>query len=147
MLHIRGVGKTQNLEHDPEKRSLVIGTIMLKQDDEAHERAAIMIKRIWRGYTTPENADIYERLLDSVVFPGIEAKNIPGYRSIELLRRTAGDEVEFTTVMSFDTLDNVIAFQGDDYERAYVPDAARKILKRWDERSTHHELLQIRQYR
>ena len=105
-----------------------------------------MIKRIWHGYTTLENADAYERLLDTVVFPGIEAKRIPGYRTIELLRRTVGDEVEFTTVMSFDTLENVIAFQGADYEAAYVPDAARKILKRWDARSTHHEQVQSRQY-
>ena len=105
-----------------------------------------MIKRIWHGYTTPENADAYERLLDTVVFPGIEAKRIPGYRTIELLRRTVGDEVEFTTVMSFDSLENVIAFQGADYEAAYVPDAARKILKRWDARSTHHEQVQSRQY-
>ena len=105
-----------------------------------------MIKRIWHGYTTPENADAYERLLDTVVFPGIEAKKIPGYRSIELLRRAVGDEVEFTTVMSFDSLENVIAFQGADYETAYVPDAAREILKRWDARSTHHEQVQSRQY-
>ena len=105
-----------------------------------------MIKRIWNGYTTPENADAYERLLDSFVFPGIEAKKIPGYRSIELLRREAGDEVQFTTVMSFDSLDNVIAFQGADYEAAYVPEEARKILKRWDQRSTHHQVLQTRMY-
>ena len=105
-----------------------------------------MIKRIWHGYTTPENAEAYQRLLDTTVFPGIEAKNILGYRSIELLRRTAGDEIEFTTVMTFDSLDNVIAFQGEDYEAAYVPEAARKILKRWDDRSTHHEQVQVRQY-
>ena len=105
-----------------------------------------MIKRIWHGYTTPENADAYQRLLDTTVFPDIEAKKIPGYRAIELLRRTAGDEVEFTTVMSFDSLDNVIAFQGEDYEAAYVPDAARKILKRWDARSTHHGVIQVRNY-
>ena len=105
-----------------------------------------MIKRIWHGYTTLENADAYERLLDTVVFPGIEAKKIPGYRTIELLRRAVGDEVEFTTVMSFDSLENVIAFQGADYEAAYVPDTARKILKRWDARSTHHEQVQSRPY-
>lgn len=105
-----------------------------------------MIKRIWRGYTTPENADAYERLLDTVVFPAIEAKRIPGYRAIELLRRPASDEVEFTTVMTFDALENVIAFQGDDYEAAYVPDAARRVLKRWDERSSHHEVRQTRKY-
>jgi antibiotic biosynthesis monooxygenase (ABM) superfamily enzyme len=105
-----------------------------------------MIKRIWNGYTTPENADAYERLLDSFVFPGIEAKEIPGYRSIELMRRDLGNEVQFTTVMSFDSLDNVIAFQGADYETAYVPDEARKVLKRWDARSTHHEVRQTRIY-
>ena len=57
-----------------------------------------------------------------------------------------GDEVQFTTVMSFDSLDNVIAFQGKDYEAAYVPAEARKVLKRWDERSTHHEVRQVRCY-
>jgi antibiotic biosynthesis monooxygenase (ABM) superfamily enzyme len=105
-----------------------------------------MIKRIWNGYTTRENADAYEHLLDTFVFPSIEAKKISGYRSIELLRREAGDEIQFTTVMSFDSLDNVIAFQGADYEAAYVPEEARKILKRWDPRSTHHEVLQTRMY-
>jgi antibiotic biosynthesis monooxygenase (ABM) superfamily enzyme len=105
-----------------------------------------MIKRIWNGYTTPENADAYERLLDSFVFPGIEAKKIPGYRSIELMRRDLGDEVQFTTVMTFDSLDDVIAFQGADYEAAYVPEEARKVLKRWDARSSHHEVRQTRIY-
>jgi antibiotic biosynthesis monooxygenase (ABM) superfamily enzyme len=105
-----------------------------------------MIKRIWHGYTTPENADTYQRLLDTAVFPGIEAKRIPGYRSIELLRRDVGAEVEFTTVMTFDSLDDVIAFQGSDYEAAYVPEAARKVLKRWDERSSHRRVVQARNY-
>lgn len=105
-----------------------------------------MIKRIWNGYTTSENADAYEQLLDTFVFPGIEAKQIPGYRSIELLRRDLGDEVQFTTVMEFDSLENVIAFQGQDYETAYVPAEARKVLKRWDERSTHHDVRQTRRY-
>ncbi|MBS3652229.1 acyl-CoA dehydrogenase [Pseudaminobacter sp. 19-2017] len=48
--------------------------------------------------------------------------------------------------MSFDSLENVIDFQGPDYEAAYVPAEARKILKRWDERSTHHEVRQTRNY-
>ena len=105
-----------------------------------------MIKRIWNGWTTHQNADAYERLLDSFVFPGIEAKKIPGYRSIELLRRDLGEEVQFTTVMCFDSLENVIAFQGADYETAYVPPEARRLLKRWDERSAHHEVRQTRIY-
>ena len=106
-----------------------------------------MIKRVWNGYTTAGNADAYERLLDTFVFPGIEAKAIPGYRGIELLRTETDDgEVRFTTVMEFDSLDNVIAFQGDDYEAAYVPAEARALLKRWDDRSPHHEVRQTRRY-
>jgi antibiotic biosynthesis monooxygenase (ABM) superfamily enzyme len=103
-------------------------------------RTTNMIKRIWHGYTIPENAEAYEKLLETEVFPGIEAKNIPGYRSIELYRRDFGAEVEFTTVMSFASLDDVVAFQGEDYETAYVPAAAQKILRRWDAKSSHHEL-------
>ena len=102
------------------------------------------IKRIWHGWTTPEDADAYQALLQAEVFPGIEAKHIPGYRAIELLRHDGADEVEFITIMTFDSLDNVIAFHGDDYERAYVPDAARKVLKRWDE--AHYEVVETRSY-
>ena len=104
------------------------------------------VKRIWHGWTTPVNADAYQRLLHDEVFPGIEAKAIPGYSQIELLRRDAGDEVEFITVMTFDSIQNVIDFQGADYARAYVPDAAQKMLKRWDQTSAHYEVEETRGY-
>ena len=104
------------------------------------------IKRIWHGWTTPENADLYEDLLNSEVFPSIEAKRIPGYRSIELLRRDLDDEVEFITIMTFDSIQNVIDFQGDDYQRCYVPDVAQKVLKRWDKISSHFGVKNVRTY-
>jgi len=37
-----------------------------------------MIKRIWHGWTTRENAKAYEALLESEIFPRILAKNIAG---------------------------------------------------------------------
>ena len=80
------------------------------------------VKRIWHGWTTRENARAYQDLLQSYVFPSIEAKRVKGYRSIELLRKPAGDEVEFVTVMTFDDIDSVKAFVGDDYETVYVPE-------------------------
>jgi antibiotic biosynthesis monooxygenase (ABM) superfamily enzyme len=104
------------------------------------------IKRVWHGWTTPENADAYEKLLQEEVFPGIEAKQIPGYRQIELWRREHGDEVEFVTVMTFDSLQSVIDFQGENYERAYVPDAAQKVLKRWDKLSAHYKTRESQNY-
>ncbi len=104
------------------------------------------VKRIWRGWTTHENADVYQALLLNEVFPGIEAKTIPGYRKIELLRRTIDDETEFVTIMTFESLQSVIDFQGEDYARAYVPDAAQKVLKRWDPVSAHYEVEESRDY-
>ena len=105
-----------------------------------------MIIRVWHGWTTPDNAGAYENLLKSEVFKGIAEKQIAGYRCIELIRRDLGDEVEFVTMMRFASLDDVKKFVGEDYERAYVPPAARKLLKRFDERSQHYELRETVDY-
>jgi len=104
------------------------------------------IKRIWHGWAAPENADRYQQLLHEVVFPGIEAKNIPAYLSSELLRRNLADEVEFITIMTFQSRHNVIDFQGEDYARCYVPDAAPQVLKRWDQFSAHYAAIEARNY-
>ncbi|HXF87862.1 MAG TPA: antibiotic biosynthesis monooxygenase [Xanthobacteraceae bacterium] len=103
-----------------------------------------MISRIWYGYTTPQNADAYETLLKTEIFPGILARRIDGFLRIELFRRTAGDEVEFATVLWFTSLDAVRAFAGERWEEAVVPPAARALLKRFDERSRHYDVREIR---
>lgn len=104
------------------------------------------IKRVWHGWTTKENADRYQHILSTEVLPGIEAKKIPGYRKIEVFRFEREDEVEFVTIMTFDALQNVIDFQGEDYTKCYVPDIAQKLLKRWDLESTHYEVVETRKY-
>jgi hypothetical protein len=106
-----------------------------------------MICRLWRGWTTPENAAAYERVVRAEVIPGIEARKIPGFRHIDLMRRDtdgAVPEVEFVTMMWFDQLADVRAFMGDDYEVAHVPAAARAVLSRFDPRSAHFEVLDRR---
>ena len=105
-----------------------------------------MTGRIWRGWTTPENADAYENLLRTEIFPGIAAKNVAGYRGIQLFRRSVGGEVEFVTIMRFDSLDAVKRFAGVDYETAYVPAKAREVMKRFDERSQHYEIVEDLEY-
>jgi hypothetical protein len=96
-----------------------------------------MIARIWHGWTTPANADAYE--------PGILARKIEGFRDIQLLRRDQGDEVEFITIMNFDSLDAVISFAGLDYEEGVVPPKARAVLSRFDAVSQHYEIIEARQ--
>lgn len=102
-----------------------------------------MILRVWRGWTTTANAAAYETLLREQVFPGIAAKGVAGYRGITLQRRQLPTgEVEFMTLMSFESLDAVRAFVGEDHERAYVPDAARQLLSRFDETAAHYEVVE-----
>ena len=99
-----------------------------------------MIARIWHGWTTPDNADAYEALLNEEIFVGIKNREIQGFKDIQLLRRRVGDEVEFVTIMRFESLDAVKEFAGDDYEACVVPPSARKVLKRFDQRSQHYEI-------
>ena len=99
-----------------------------------------MISRIWHGWTTLENADTYETFLKTEIFPSIAAKNVSGYKGIQLLRRSLDEEVEFITIMWFESWDAVKQFAGDDFEKAYVPPKAREILSRFDERSQHYEI-------
>jgi len=104
----------------------------------------VTICRLWRGWTTPDNADAYQRIVLGEVIPAIEARRIPGFRHIDLMRRDLGDEVEFLTLMWFDSLDAIKAFVGDDHEVAHVPDAARAVLARFDQRAAHFEVLDRR---
>ncbi|MFC1838944.1 antibiotic biosynthesis monooxygenase [Thermodesulfobacteriota bacterium] len=104
------------------------------------------IRRIWHGWTTKENADKYQDILNKEVLPGIEAKKIPGYKKIEVLKIDLKDEVEFVTIMTFNSIQNVIDFQGENYKKCYVPNAAQKVLKRWDQESVHYEIVETRNY-
>ncbi|MCC8359568.1 hypothetical protein [Salinimicrobium sediminilitoris] len=100
-----------------------------------------MIIRIWHGYTTPENAEAYEQLLKSKIFKDIEAKTGEGFESVELLKRHLNEgEVEFTTMMRFKDLDTIRKFTGEDHETAYVPEEARKLLVRFNQKVAHLEL-------
>lgn len=103
-----------------------------------------MICRLWRGWTTTENAPAYEAIVRGEVIPGIEARGIPGFRSIDLMRRPVADGVEFTTLMWFDDLDAVKRFVGGDHEVAHVPERAQQVLARFDARSAHYEVIDRR---
>ena len=101
--------------------------------------------RIWRGWTTPDNAQAYQELVWRTVIPEmIESRAIPGFEHIDLMRRDLGHEVEFATIMWFASLDAIKAFVGEDYEVSHVPPAARAVLSRFDERAAHYEVLDRR---
>ncbi|HEY0321893.1 MAG TPA: hypothetical protein VGC66_13105 [Pyrinomonadaceae bacterium] len=100
-----------------------------------------MISRIWHGWTTHANASQYQSLLESEILPGIAARQIEGYRGAHLLRRELEDEVEFVTILWFDSIDAVLEFAGEDYEAGVVPPKARVLLSRFDVHSAHYQML------
>jgi hypothetical protein len=104
----------------------------------------VTVCRLWRGWTTSENADEYERIVRGEVIPGIEARRIPGFRHIDLMKRDLGGEVEFQTLMWFESLDAIKDFMGEDYSVSHVPAAAQAVLSRFDDRAAHFEVLDRR---
>jgi heme-degrading monooxygenase HmoA len=98
-----------------------------------------MIARIWRGWAPLATADAYQRHYETEVTEHLQA--ISGFRGARLLRREERGEVMFTSVTFFASLDAIRGFAGDDYDVAVVEEAARRVLSRWDEQVSHHEVV------
>ncbi|MFB6072557.1 MAG: antibiotic biosynthesis monooxygenase [Halobacterium sp.] len=98
-----------------------------------------MIARVWRGWTEPSDADEYEAFVTGEVFPAAAA-DVEGLEDFEVLRRDAGDRVEFVTISRFASWDAVEAFAGADYETAHVPDRAEELLADYEDSVTHYDV-------
>ena len=91
-----------------------------------------MIARIWHGWTTPDSAKAYEKLLRNEIFPSIAARNIDGYQGAELFIREDGDEVEFVTLLRFDSMDAVKEFAGHDVSKPVIFPKAEQLISRME---------------
>jgi antibiotic biosynthesis monooxygenase (ABM) superfamily enzyme len=92
---------------------------------------------MWRGWTSAENADAYERFLLGSLFPSL--RSIAGFVSADVLRRSDGGEVAFVTLVRFESLHDVVAFAGESYETPVLEPEARALLSRHDDRALHYE--------
>ncbi len=97
-----------------------------------------MIARVWRGFAPVGTADEYQRHYEAEV--ATHLRQVAGFRGARLLRLEEAGEVRFTSITFFDSLDAVRGFAGASYELAVVEDEAARVLTRWDERVTHHEV-------
>jgi antibiotic biosynthesis monooxygenase (ABM) superfamily enzyme len=97
-----------------------------------------MIARIWHGYTKPENADSYESKLKPELLPGMS--KIPGYKGGIVLRRVMGEEVEFITIMVWESMEALQAVAGSNYTAAIIPEDRLKFLSHYDDHSAHYEI-------
>jgi len=98
------------------------------------------IIRTWKGWTTIENAPIYEDMLINEVFPTVKRNGVDGLEKVSISTKKKNDEVEFFLVLQFDSLESVKIFAGENYETAYIPDNAKRVLKRYDRNAEHFEL-------
>jgi hypothetical protein len=97
-----------------------------------------MIARLWKGWTTPENADAYEKLLRETALPGL--RQIAGYRGGYILRQDGDEEVEFVVLNLFASLHAVRAFAGPDHTVPVFEPGARQLLSKVEPIARHYEV-------
>ncbi len=98
-----------------------------------------MIARIWHGWTKRSDAQTYENMLRSEIFPSIAARKINGYRGAELFIREDGDEIEFVTLLRFDSMKDVREFSGDDESKPVIFPKAEALIARM-EQARHYRI-------
>jgi heme-degrading monooxygenase HmoA len=119
--------------------ALIVGDPLSVGVTLTRDKGGLMIARVWRGYTTPAHADAYESMLKPELLPGLS--RVKGFRGSYLLRRAEGNEVEFITIIMWDSTDDLRAVAGADYETAIVPEERRRYLARYDAKASHYQVV------
>ena len=84
---------------------------------------------------------MYDSYLQNELFPRIKRELTGrGYLGYHLLRAGKGAEVEFVTMLWFDSLNSVKAFAGENYATPVISDKAKSLLSRYTDRVEHYEL-------
>jgi heme-degrading monooxygenase HmoA len=98
------------------------------------------IARTWSCRAEAKNADAYPRHFRDKVLPELDA--IPGFLGAMLMRREAGDVVEYTVLTRWVSMDTIRRFTGRDVNQAVVhPDIAVALID-YDETVQHAEILE-----
>ena len=88
-----------------------------------------MIARIWRGWTRPEDTKAYAEYILATGIAEYEAT--PGNRGAYLISRPDSNRTEFRTVSFWDNHDAVVAFAGEDIDRAvFYPEDDLYLIER-----------------
>jgi beta-xylosidase len=101
-----------------------------------------MITRVWRGWTTPSDADAYQQFLFSNLFPAMQ--ELPGFLGADVLRRQDGRQVAFMTLTRFNSLTDVSRFAGNELDVPVIEPRAAELLARYDGRVEHFTTARFR---
>jgi heme-degrading monooxygenase HmoA len=94
------------------------------------------IVRIWKGYGGAAGVDRYCREhFPNSVLP--QLRSIDGFVGARVLTRADQADTEVVVATTWDSIDAVKAFAGENYEKAVVEPAVRDLLTRFDDRVKH----------
>ena len=97
-----------------------------------------MIARIWRGAVRAEDARAYAAYVQRTGIEGYQ--RTPGNRGAWLLWRIEGDRAEFVTMSLWESRDAIVAFAGEDIDKAvFYPDDDQFLIER-DLTVQHYEV-------
>lgn len=100
-----------------------------------------MICRMWKGWTLPANAAAYTEYLRTELFPRLQQElGASGYKGFDILRLDRGTEIEFITMVWFESIDSVKGFAGESYQTPVISPRAQSLLSRWQTWCDHYEL-------
>lgn len=98
-----------------------------------------MIVRVWQATAERDRRDAYPEHFRRRVVPELRA--VPGFLGADLLSRDTGDAVEFTVLTRWQSMDAIREFAGDDPSRAVVDPAAAAVLRSFERRVTHYDVI------
>lgn len=94
------------------------------------------IVRVWGGFGTEAGVQRYCREhFPNSVLPHL--RSIDGFIEVKVMTRKGRDETEVVVATTWESIESVKAFAGDDYEKAVVEPVVRELLNRFDERVAH----------
>lgn len=94
------------------------------------------IVRVWGGFGTEAGVERYCREhFPKSVLPHL--RSIDGFIEVKVMTRRGRDETEVVVATTWESIESVKAFAGDDYEKAVVEPVVRELLNRFDERVAH----------
>jgi heme-degrading monooxygenase HmoA len=99
-----------------------------------------MIARIWTARADAARAEDYAGHFRRSVLP--QLRTVPGFVRASLMARRHGDEVCFTVITLWRSMEAVKSFAGEDPSRAVVEPNAAAALKSFDGFVTHHEVME-----
>src|SRR5499425_2351134 len=102
-------------------------------------RPGKMIARFWTAKTSQAQAPVYTDHLKNHVLATL--REVDGYVGARLLERETGGGVEIVVITFWRSLDSVRKFAGDDIERAVVSDGIVPLLLYYDQRVRHYDVV------